>query len=113
LILQTHYGNITLQKRTGDLKMTGIMQEQAAAIMWERLVAAFNEEAKTYDPEAYDSELGSIGEVEDREVCRSAWWDALGGDELIGAEYYSAVTWLIESEHRGEQLETGWISFGS
>lgn len=109
-------------------------QIRIAGILWERLVAAFNEEAKTYDPEKYDSILGSIGEVEAREVCRPNWWGALGGEELIGSHYenkqnrgwiskasgtapgysdYWVITHLIEDEHHGEKLETGVIYFGS
>lgn len=102
---------------------------QLAEVLWERLVAAFNEEAENYDPEA-SSLLGSIGEVDCREVCRPNWWKALGGEELIqshsedrgliqngrvedGYEDYWAITHLIEEAHYGEQLETGKILFGS
>lgn len=105
-------------------------QIRIAGILWERLVHAFNEEAKTYNPEGYGSPLGSIGAVDDREVCRPNWWKALGGEELIGSrsenrgmivngqvddgfEDYWVITHLIEEEHRGEKLETGRIHFGS
>lgn len=103
---------------------------RVAGILWERLVHAFNEEAKTYDPESYDSSLGSIGEVENREVCCPNWWKTLGGEELIGSRSedrgmivsgrvddgysdYWVITHLIEEEHDGEKLETGRIHFGS
>lgn len=70
-------------------------QIRIAGILWERLVHASNEEAKTYDPEAYDSLLGFIGDVEDREVCRPHWWKALGGEELngVGARVGSDHQW--------------------
>jgi hypothetical protein len=106
-------------------------QVRIAGILWERMVLAFNEEAKTYIPEAYNSPLGSIGEVSCREVCRSDWWRALGGEQLIGSQCedrgifklgkknddgfkdYWVITHLIEDEHHGEHLETGIIRFGS
>lgn len=92
---------------------------------------AFNEEARSYDPEAYDSILGSVGPLERREVCRPNWWKALGGETLIGSksedrgalvsgkgkqegfDNYWAITHLIEEAHHGEHLETGVIYFGS
>lgn len=111
--------------------MTNKEQLKIAGILWERLKKEFNEEAKTYDPEAYDSRLGSVGEVENREVCRPDWWKALGGEKLIKSasenrqmfipgekltdDFYDywEITHLIEGEHYGEQLETGRITFGS
>lgn len=106
-------------------------QARIAATLWERLVKAFNEEAKTYDPKAYNSILGSVGDVNYREVCRPDWWKALGGEQLIGSKSENrgwinlkkgvetgfddhwAITHLIEEEHYGEHLETGTIYFGS
>lgn len=106
-------------------------QARIAAILWERLVDAFNEEAKTYDAEHPDSPLGSVGDVYCREVCRPNWWKALGGEELIGSKSenrgvvtlgkgkqegfddYWEITHLIEEAHHGEHLETGIIYFGS
>ena len=81
-----------------------------AHALWLKLKDAFNAEAKTYDPEAYSSKLGSVGEVERREVLRSAWWDELS--EYAEDEYYK-ITSIIEMLHHGEQLETGTIIFGS
>ena len=81
-----------------------------AHALWLKLKAAFNAEAETYDPEAYSSKLGSIGEVERREVLRSAWWDELS--EYAEDEYFK-ITSIIEVLHHGEQLETGTIIFGS
>ena len=81
-----------------------------AHALWLKLKAAFNAEAETYDPEAYSSKLGSVGEVERREVLRSAWWDELS--EYAEYEYYK-ITSIIEILHHGEQLETGTIIFGS
>ena len=78
--------------------------------LWLKLKEAFNAEAATYDPEAYDSELGSFGGVERREVMRSAWWAALNGDEY---GEYCVITSIIEALHHGEKLETGIILFGS
>ena len=78
--------------------------------IWLRLRDAFNREAKGYDHELFISRLGSIGEVSRREVMRSAWWDALGGD-VMGE--YDTMTRIIELLHNGEQLETGTIVFGS
>ncbi len=83
----------------------------AAEKLWERLKKAFNEEAATYDPNAYNSKLGSVGPVERREVCRSNWWKFLKGD-LLGADYRE-VTDMIERAHHGERLATGVILFGS
>ncbi|WP_054638927.1 hypothetical protein [Lactococcus fujiensis] len=62
--------------------------QEIADILWERLVAAFNDEAKHYKTlyaeNGYgESRLGSIGPVEDREVCRPDWWRELGGEALI------------------------------
>ena len=81
-----------------------------AHALWLKLKDAFNAEAKTYDPEAYSSKLGSVGEVERREVLRSAWWDELS--EYAEDEYYS-ITSIIEVLHDHEKLETGRILFGS
>lgn len=81
-----------------------------AHALWLKLKAAFNAEAEAYDPEAYSSKLGSVGEVERREVLRSAWWDELS--EYAEDEYYK-ITSIIEMLHHGEQLETGTIIFGS
>lgn len=81
-----------------------------AHALWLKLKVAFNAEAETYDPEAYSSKLGSVGEVERREVLRSAWWDELS--EYAEDEYYK-ITSIIEMLHHGEQLETGTIIFGS
>lgn len=81
-----------------------------AHALWLKLKDAFNAEAKTYNPEAYSSKLGSVGEVERREVLRSAWWDELS--EYAEDEYYK-ITSIIEMLHHGEQLETGTIIFGS
>ena len=78
--------------------------------LWLKLKVAFNAEAETYDPEAYSSKLGSVGEVERREVLRSAWWDELS--EYAEDEYFK-ITSIIEVLHHGEQLETGTIIFGS
>jgi hypothetical protein len=61
-------------------------KERLAAVLWERLAMAFNEEAETYDPESYSSILGSIGDVERREVCRPNWWKDLGGEGLIHSQ---------------------------
>ena len=80
-----------------------------AHALWLKLKAAFNAEVETYDPEAYSSKLGSVGEVERREVLRSAWWDELS--EYAEDEYYK-ITSIIEVLHHGEQLETGTIIFG-
>ena len=81
--------------------------------LWELLKTAFNKEAKHYDPETNSSRLGSIGDVGNREVMRSAWWSFLGAGKLFGEENYDRLTRIIEREHCGEQLETGKITFGS
>jgi len=78
--------------------------------LWLKLKAAFNKEAKHYDPETNTSKLGSIGKKNDREVMRSMWWDLLEGDRYGD---YDKITRLIEALHGGEQLATGRISFGS
>ena len=81
-----------------------------AHALWLKLKAAFNAEAETYDPEAYSSKLGSVGEVERREVLRSAWWDELSE---YSEEEYSDITSIIEVLHDYEKLDTGRILFGS
>jgi hypothetical protein len=117
--------------------MTEEQQREIAEILWARLVDAFNAEAEIYRA-TYDekngfgeSSLGSIGSVKNREVMRSAWWNELGGEELIGGfrenrqfielgvpddgkfDDYWEITHLIEDAHYGEQLATGRITFGS
>lgn len=78
--------------------------------LWLKLKDAFNAEAATYDPEAYDSKLGSVSKVERREVLRTSWWDELS--EYAEDEYYD-ITRIIEVLHDYEVLETGRIFFGS
>mgnify|MGYP005794673769 FL=1 len=78
--------------------------------LWLKLKAAFNAEAATYDPKAYDSALGSVGSKTRREVMRSAWWDELSD---LDESYYSEVTTIIEILHDYEKLATGRILFGS
>ena len=79
-------------------------KQQIADILWERLVKEFNDEAETYDPESYESLLGSIGPVEDREVMRSKWWQLFAAvlDEgqaaieeagLFMDKHFSAESW--------------------
>lgn len=91
-------------------KETNPESYRKAHTLWLKLKDAFNAEAKTYDPEAYSSKLGSVGEVGRREVLRSAWWDELS--EYAEDEYHK-ITSIIEILHHGEQLETGTIIFGS
>lgn len=86
-------------------------KQQIAEILWERLVKEFNDEAETYNLEAYESLLGSIGPVEDREVMCSKWWQFVDG-YLFDVDY-NEITWMIEREHNGEKLATGRIHFGS
>ena len=81
-----------------------------AHALWLKLRAAFNKEAKHYDPETNLSKLGSIGTKDSREVMRSMWWDLLDGDRYGD---YDKLTTIIEALHGGEMLETGRISFGS
>ena len=78
--------------------------------LWLKLKDAFNAEAATYNPKAYDSKLGSVGPVERREVMRSAWWDAVSE---YPEEDYDILTAIVEILHHGETLETGKILFGS
>ena len=73
-----------------------------AHALWLKLKDAFNAEAKTYNPEAYSSKLGSVGKVERREVLRSAWWDELSE---YSEEEYSDITSIIEILHHGEKLD--------
>lgn len=81
-----------------------------AHALWLKLQEAFDAEAATYEPEAYTSRLGSVGEVEQREVLRSDWWETLNGDSYGD---YGELTLIIEFLHHGETLETGKILFGS
>lgn len=78
--------------------------------LWLKLKDAFNAEASTYNPDAYDSKLGSVGKVERREVLRTRWWDELSE---YGEEEYSEITSIIEVLHDYEMLDTGRILFGS
>lgn len=90
-------------------EITGVEDEQLyrkAHALWLKLKAAFNEEAVTYDPEAYDSRLGSVGSKECREVLRTRWWDELSN---YGEDDYYDITRIIECLHHGEKLETGII----
>lgn len=75
-----------------------------------KLKDAFNAEAATYDPEAYDSNLGSVGAVDRREVLRTRWWDELS---TYAEDEYDDITSIIEVLHDYEVLETGRILFGS
>ncbi len=93
--------------------LTGVTNPETyrkAHELWLKLKAAFNAEAATYEPEAYDSKLGSVGETDRREVLRSRWWDELS--EYAEDEYHD-ITSIIEVLHHGERLETGTIIFGS
>ena len=94
-------------------KWTGITNPETyrkAHALWLKLKDAFNAEAATYEPEAYNSDLGSIGKVERREVLRTRWWDELSE---YAEEEYSDITSIIEILHYNEKLETGRILFGS
>lgn len=94
-------------------ELTGVTDPETyrkAHAVWLKLKDAFNAEAATYKPEAYDSRLGSVGKKERREVLRSAWWDEVSD---LGEEYYDDVTCIIEVLHDDEMLETGRILFGS
>lgn len=96
-------------------QITGTTSEQnysMAHALWLKLKDAFNAEAKDYkaDCSTYRSALGSVGEIDRREVCRSDWWNTLDGDRYGD---YDKLTLIIEILHSGEQLETGKISFGS
>ncbi|QDK70727.1 hypothetical protein [Lactococcus protaetiae] len=78
-------------RRYRILKMEKSEQIHIAVIFWERLVAVFNEEAKIYGPEDYNSPLGLIGGVSCQEVCRPQQWAALGGETLIGSHHDSEI----------------------
>ncbi len=94
----------------GKTGVTETYTYRKAHELWLKLKEAFNAEAATYNPEAYDSKLGSVGKVERREVLRTRWWDELSEyDE----EEYSDITSIIEVLHDYEKLETGRILFGS
>jgi len=101
------WGVSTLHKITGATDQ----EYRVAHGLWLKLMQTFNDEAAGYiRGDHTTSKLGSIGEVDEREVCRSNWWDALGGDENGD---YDKLTRIIEILHQGETLETGTISFGS
>jgi hypothetical protein len=101
------FGKTTLAKLVGS---TGDDDFVQAHKLWIKLKDAFNREAKGYDPELFISRLGSIGEKNDREVCRAEWWRTLNGDKYGD---YDILTTIIEFTHDGEKLETGTIRFGS
>lgn len=77
--------------------------------LWLKLKDAFNKEAETYDPEAYNSKLGSVGNVERREGLTAEWWYELSDYE---DEERDDIVCIIEVLHCGEKLETGIILFG-
>ena len=84
---------------------------ESAHKLWLKLKDVFNDEAKGYDPNNYDtSKLGSVGPVGRREILRHEWWDILDGNNY--GDYYT-ITRIIEALHHGEKLETGIILFGS
>lgn len=83
---------------------------QNAHNLWLKLKDEFNKEAIDYDSEACDSLLGSVGDLEEREVLRSDWWRLLEGNQYGD---YRTITRIIEVLHDGEKLEAGIIYFGS
>ena len=99
---------------TGTLaKITGVTDEDTyrkAHELWLKLKDEFNAEAKTYVPTAYNSKLGSVGDIKRREVLRACWWDTLSN---LDEEDYYGITRIIEVLHDYEDLETGRILFGS
>lgn len=100
-------GNRTIAEITG---VSDPETYRKAHGLWLKLKAAFNAEAATYNPRAYDSALGSVGSKTRREVLRSAWWDELSD---LDEDDYFEVTFIIEMLHDGEKLDTGRILFGS
>jgi hypothetical protein len=79
--------------------------------LWLKLKRVFNQEAAGYVRNDFRTTmLGSIGDVETREVTRADWWRALGGDSYGD---YDIITRIIEALHNGQMLETGEILFGS
>lgn len=101
------FGVGSVAKKTG---VTNPETYRKAHELWLKLKDAFNAEAATYNPEAYDSHLGSVGKVERREVLRSRWWDELS---TYAEAEYDDITSIIEVLHDYEVLETGRILFGS
>lgn len=101
------YGAGSVAKKTG---VTNPETYRKAHALWLKLKDAFNAEAATYDADAYDSALGSVGKVERREVLRTKWWDELSE---YGEDEYYEITRIIEVLHDYEKLETGRILFGS
>lgn len=99
---------------TGTIaKITGVTDENTyrkAHELWLKLKDAFNAEAETYEPTAYNSRLGSVGDIKRREVLRTRWWDELSN---YNEEEYDDITSIIEVLHDYENLETGKILFGS
>lgn len=94
-------------------KWTGVTNPDTyrkAHDLWLKLKDAFNAEAATYEPEAHESVLGSIGKVGKREVLRTSWWYKLSE---YAEEEASDIISIIELLHYNEKLETGRILFGS
>lgn len=102
-----HWGKASLNDMIGEQSLE---QYEKAHELWLKLKDAFNKEAKTYKPNSYNSKLGSVGQVEEREVLRSQWWEYLKGNTYGN---YGILTLIIEILHHGEQLKTGKILFGS
>ena len=101
------FGVGSVAKKTG---VTNPETYRKAHELWLKLKDAFNAEAPTYDPEAYESNLGSVGAVDRREVLRTSWWDELS---TYAEDEYDDITSIIEVLHDYEVLETGRILFGS
>ncbi len=101
------FGVGSVAKKTG---VTNPETYRKAHELWLKLKDAFNAETPTYDPEAYDSNLGSVGAVDRREVLRTRWWDELS---TYAEDEYDDITSIIEVLHDYEVLETGRILFGS
>jgi len=83
--------------------------EHAHAV-WLKINNAFNEEASSYDENAFDSVLQSTGFVCRREIFSSKCWELFGGDKFGD---YSIIAAMIGILHHSEGLETGKILFCS
>ena len=100
---------------------------------WAMLKTIFNSEAEDFNLFhatraiqtskfiKFESRIGSIlvGEFNPsepqsnvREVMRQSWW-TLTNPAGLNKQYQELITTIIEKQHRGEQLETGIIIFGS
>jgi len=100
---------VTLREIFRRFESTDVLKDvKYTHSIWLKIKNAFNEEASSYDENAFDSVLQSTGSVCRREISSSKCWDLFGGDDYGD---YSIIAAIIGILHHGEELETGTILF--